>query len=116
MVVTDDLLVAHLSKESICLDRPIYIGQAVLDLSKLRMYQLQYHELENYRNEFKGCELNIIAGDTDSFFLECRNIDVSSQLLPAMIRDELLDTSNFPKSHSLYSNKIIKLESLRMNQ
>ena len=29
----------------------------------------------------------------------------SEQLLPAMIRDELLDTSNYPKDHPLYSTK-----------
>ena len=104
MEISDDLIIAELSKEVICLDKPIYIGQAVLDLSKLRMYRLQYVELERYRQEL-NCQLNIIAGDTDSFFLECVNVNVNKQLLPAMIRDELLDTSNYPKDHPLFSSK-----------
>jgi hypothetical protein len=104
IVIDDDLVAAVMCKDVICLNRPIYVGQAVLDISKLRMYQLQYSELECYRREF-ACEINIVAGDTDSFFLECRNVDLQSQLLPAMIRDELLDTSNYPKDHALYSSK-----------
>ena len=102
--VSDNLIIAELIKDSICLNKPIYVGQAVLDLSKLRMYRLQYVELERYREEFH-CQLNIIAGDTDSFFLECKGVDVDEKLLPAMIRDELLDTSNYAKDHPLYSTK-----------
>ena len=102
--IADDLIGLLLNKDIVTLDRPSYIGQVVLDLSKLRMYQLHYIELEKYRKEF-NCKLNIIAGDTDSFFLECKNIKLST-LLPAMIRDELLDTSEYNKNHPLYSEKL----------
>jgi hypothetical protein len=103
IVVDDDLVSAILSNESICLDRPVYVGQAVLDLSKLRMYRLQYVELEKYRQQF-ACKIDILAGDTDSFFLKCTNVSVGRQLLPAMKEDGLLDTSNYPTDHPLYSN------------
>ena len=102
--ISDALILAELSKETMCLDKPIYIGQAVLDLSKLRMFHLHYDELANYRREF-DCQLNIVACDTDSFFLECINVKLEEQLLPAMIRDGLLDTSNYAKDHPLYSTK-----------
>jgi hypothetical protein len=94
-----------LNKDIICLDRPVYIGQAVLDLSKLRMYRLQYVELQRYRMEFRGSQINIVAGDTDSFFLEVKNIDLETELLPAMIRDCALDTSNYPTASTLYSKR-----------
>jgi hypothetical protein len=103
IIIKENLVAAVLNKETICLDRPVYIGQAVLDLSKLRMYRLQYDELEKYRREFVGGSINIIAGDTDSFFLEIRNIDLKTKLLPAMQRDGLLDTSNYPCLSPLYS-------------
>jgi hypothetical protein len=102
LLIDHNLVAVTLQKENILLDRPIFIGQAVLDVSKLRMYQLQYEELEAYRSEF-NCELNIVAGDTDSFFIECHGVSLASQLLPAMKRDELLDTSNFPSTHPLCS-------------
>ena len=101
--IADNLIAAILNKDVVCLDRPSYIGQSVLDLSKLRMYQLQYVDLEKYRQQFH-CEINVIAGDTDSFFLECKGVKLD-QLLPAMIADDLLDTSNYDVRHPLYSKK-----------
>ena len=100
--IADDLVAALLQKEFICLDKPSYIGQSVLDLSKLRMYQLQYVDLQWYRDEL-NCEINVVAGDTDSFFLECKNVDLRTQLLPLLISDGLLDTSNYPETDPLYS-------------
>ena len=102
--ICEGLVAALMLKEDIVLNKPVYVGQAVLDLAKLRMYQLQYVDLERYRNEF-NCSLNIVAGDTDSFFLEIKNVD-NNQLLAAMKRDSLLDTSNYPISHPLYSNEM----------
>jgi len=101
MKIQDDLISVLLDKEEVCLDRPSLIGMAVLDLSKLRMYQLQYRDLQRYRKEF-SCEICIIAGDTDSFFLQCKNVKLS-QLLSKMKSDGLLDTSNYPKDHELFS-------------
>jgi hypothetical protein len=103
-LIDKDLAIATLGKETICLNRPVYIGQAILDISKLRMYRLNYEELEKYRTTF-NCQIEIVAGDTDSFFLHCRNVSVRDQLLPQMLRDELLDSSNFSPEHSLYSEK-----------
>ena len=68
------------------------------------MYELNYVELEEYRREF-NCQLNIIAGDTDSFFIECQGVNLREQLLLAMIRDEQLDTSNYDKMDPLYSER-----------
>jgi DNA polymerase type B, organellar and viral len=101
-VICQDLVAAMLSKDTICLNRPVYIGQAVLDLSKLRMYRLQYGDLATYRTRF-GAEINILAGDTDSFFLEVKGADLTTQLLPAMMEDGLLDTSNYDPTAPLFS-------------
>jgi hypothetical protein len=65
------------------------------------MYQLQYRDLEKYRQQF-DCTLSIIAGDTDSFFVECKHV-LLEHLMEAMLEDGLLDTSKFPTSHPLYS-------------
>jgi hypothetical protein len=102
--IADDLIALFMCKENICLDRPSYIGQVILDLSKLRMYDLQYVELQKYRELF-SCDINIVAGDTDSFFLECRNVSLRNQLLPQMLADGLLDTSKYPSTDALYSSK-----------
>jgi DNA polymerase type B, organellar and viral len=103
IIIKENLVAAILNKETIVLDRPVYIGQAVLDLSKLRMYRLQYIELQRYREQFAGCMIRIVAGDTDSFFLEVKGVSLANQLLPQMQQDGLLDTSNYPTDSVLFS-------------
>jgi hypothetical protein len=56
-------------RESVLLNKPVAIGQAVLDISKLEMYQLRYEHLRRYATQFGG-SITVLAGDTDSFFLE----------------------------------------------
>ena len=105
MKIADDFIAILLAKDRIVLDRPSYIGQTVLDLSKVRMYKLQYVDLERYRNSL-NCTINIVAGDTDSFFLECKGVNVREQLIPMMMNDGLLDTSNYSPTDELYSKKL----------
>ena len=105
MKIDDDLFAVTLCKENVVLNRPSYIGQVVLDLSKLRMYELQYVEFKMYREMF-NCEIRIIAGDTDSYFLQCKNVNLREQLIPKMIEDGLLDTSNYAEDDPLFSNAI----------
>ena len=47
------------------LDKPIYVGCAVLDLSKLTMYKFWYDFLKQQCNK-----LNLLYMDTDSFIFE----------------------------------------------
>jgi hypothetical protein len=67
------------------------------------MYRLRYERLPAYEQRFGG-KISVVAGDTDSFFLEVRGISVSQQLLPAMATEGLLDSSNYPVNHPLYSS------------
>ena len=77
---------------------------AVLDLSKLIMYELRYKTVTSYEEELGG-RIEVIGGDTDSLFCKITNINLYSVLHPAMLRDGLLDSSNYPHDHALFSNK-----------
>jgi hypothetical protein len=103
-LVNDKLSVFQLGKETVVLNRPVYMGQCVLDLSKLVMYELLYEKLIPTVTSLGG-SLQLCGGDTDSFFLCVRNVDVERQLLPRMQADGLLDASNYPPQHELYSTK-----------
>lgn len=92
--------------------KPIYIGQAVLELSKLVMYQLRYCRLPQIEAEC-GVRFRAVGGDTDSFFLAVEaeaglhTCDlVQQRVLPAMVHHHLLDTSNYPQDHLLFSNTL----------
>ena len=99
---TPELVGVRTTKMEVKLNKPVYIGQCVLDNSKLIMYQLKYERLTSYEDRFNA-SIDILAGDTDSFFLSCYGVTLS-QLLPAMQQDGLLDTSNYHPSHPLFSN------------
>lgn len=105
MVIAENLVAVFLNKNEIKLEKPIYIGQAVLDLSKLVMYQLYYKKLNNYTQQWNNGKISILGGDTDSFFLQIDNIPLQP-LLKQMKNDKLLDTSNYNTSDPLYSKEI----------
>lgn len=103
-IFSKDLVGIHLAKNRVVLNKPIYIGMSVLELSKLEMYQLRYIHLTKYERDLNGT-IRIAGGDTDSFFLRIDGIDVAHKLLPRMLKDDLLDTSNYPHDHPLFSNR-----------
>jgi hypothetical protein len=100
-ILADDLALLTYTNDQVTLRSTIAIGASVLDLSKLTMYDLVYNKFPQYEREF-NCNLEVIGGDTDSFFVLIRGgVSLDRELYPAMIRDELLDTSNYPPTHSI---------------
>ena len=97
-----NLLLNELVNLEVKLNKPIFIGQAVLDLSKLIMYELRFVKLPAYAQRFGG-KIDVIGGDTDSLFCKIERIDLYRQLHPAMLEDGLLDSSNYPMEHPLFS-------------
>ena len=79
------------------MDKPIYLGFAVLDLSKLHMYETYYDKLQPYFGE-KNLHLHYM--DTDSFILSVNTKDI--------IRDfkNLEDTFDF-SNYSVKETKVI---------
>jgi hypothetical protein len=101
---TENLLLNELINLEVKLNKPIFIGQAVLDLSKLVMYELRYVKFPRYEELFGG-RIEVLGGDTDSLFCKISGIDLYERLHPEMLNDGLLDSSNFPRDHKLYSDR-----------
>jgi hypothetical protein len=68
------------------------------------MYELRYVKFPRYEELFNG-RIVVLGGDTDSLICEVSNIDLYGKLQPEMARDGLLDSSNFPSTHPLFSNR-----------
>lgn len=99
-IITEDIVGVHMFKPKVQLNKPIFVGQSVLDYSKLEMYQLYYHILPQ-------CplikRLHLVGGDTDSFFLTIatnKNVTLSDVFHNLA---QHIDTSNYPPAHPLYS-------------
>ena len=77
------------------LNKPIYVGQAVLDLSKLLMNQLHYDVM---KKQF-GDRATLLMTDTDSLVYGIESTDIIAEL--ADIKEHF-DFSNLDKEHPLY--------------
>ena len=74
--LSEDLMAIEMKKTKICMNKPIYIGQAVLDISKTLMYEFWYDYLKpKYQDNIKLCYMDtysfIIHIQTDDF---CKDI------------------------------------------
>ena len=97
-VFNDSLAAVHMRKTRLVLNRPIYIGLCVLDLSKHLMYDFYYN---NVKKRY-GDSADLLYTDTDSLLLEITTPNVYTD-----IREDIdaYDTSDYPQDHPLHSMK-----------
>lgn len=91
-----DLCAVHSNKKILLLNRPIYVGMSILDLSKMLMYDFFYNHLK--RRYGDKCELQYT--DTDSLIVKIETEDVYKDMQTDWA---WYDTSEYPKDHFLYS-------------
>ena len=77
-------------------NKPIYMGAAILETSKLHMYQFCYDHLK----QKYGKKIQLIYTDTDSFVIEVETDDIYKDMLED---SHLYDFSDYPKDHPNYS-------------
>jgi hypothetical protein len=95
----ENLVAVELRRSQVLMNRPIYVGFSVLELSKLKMYSFHYEYMKRkYPNDG---QVNLLYMDTDSFMYEfCTN-----NLYDDMYDDlaEHYDTSDYSPDHTNYS-------------
>ena len=88
-----------MKQNEILLDRPLYLGFAVLEVSKLLMYATFYDKLHLY---FGKETFQILSIDTDSFSLSMNSSDFIKDLIKI---EDLFDFRNLNDNHDFFSNK-----------
>ena len=80
------------------MDKAIYVGFTILELSKLHMYETYYDILQPYFGQ-ENLQLHYI--DTDGMILSMKteNIKVLKKL------EDIFDFSNLDENHDIYSNE-----------
>lgn len=103
-----DAIVLDMYQTDVVLDKPIYVGQTVLDLSKIIMYRI----LDAWQANPHVTSMTLLGGDTDSFFIQATSPVERNTLLawfftyPNAMDPEargVLDTSNYPPTHPLFT-------------
>ena len=77
------------------INKPIYLGQAVLDLSKTLMFEFWY----DYLKPMYGDKIRLCYTDTDSFIMHIKTDDFYKDISADV--DKWFDTSNFNKNRPL---------------
>ena len=68
----DNLLAIEMKKTQILMNKPVYLGLSILDLSKTGMYEFQY----DYLKPKYGENVKFYYMDTDSFIVHVKRDDI----------------------------------------
>ena len=93
-IFDSDLAAIEVHKTKLVLNKPVYIGMSILDLSNHLMYDFYYLELKKQYGE--NCSL--LYTDTDSLLMEIQTEDVYRDM-GENITD--YDTSDYRRDHYL---------------
>jgi hypothetical protein len=97
IIYGENLCAVMSHKKEILMNKAIYVGMVILDLSKYLMYDFHYRIM---RQRFQE-RLSLMYMDTDSFVYFVQNCDFYSEMKDMA---EHFDTSDYPKNHFCYSD------------
>jgi hypothetical protein len=101
-IFTDDVAAVHNDVDCVKLDKPIYVGFAVLERSKELMFDFHYNTMKaKYGDNIRLC-----FTDTDSLCYHIKTEDVYADFATM---GNLFDFSEYPKTHPLYNTANAKI-------
>ena len=92
-IFDENLVAVHMKKTEVYFNKPIYVGQAILDLSKTLMFDFHY----NFIRKKYGDKAELLMTDTDSLVYLIQTDDFYDDIKKKV--KEKFDTSNFPDVH-----------------
>jgi hypothetical protein len=95
----DNLIAVHMEMTTVKLDKPIYLGVSILELSKTLMYRFHY----DYIKPKYGEKAKLLFTDTDNLCYEIETEDFYEDISEDV--NKWFDTSNYDEDHPLYTKK-----------
>ena len=92
-IFNEDLIAIHMKKTSLTMNKPVYLGMCILDLSKTLMYEFHF----NYIKKKYGDKAKLLFTDTDSLMYEIQTEDFYKDISED-VKDKF-DTSDYPPNH-----------------
>ena len=99
-VFSKKFVAIHKIKPVVTLNKPIYVGFSILDLSKLFMYEFHYKYI---KNKF---DAKLLFTDTDSLVYEIKTEDVYEDFYQDK---NLFDFSDYPLNSEFFDPSVKKL-------
>ena len=88
-----NLVAIHMKNTEVYFNKPVYVGQSILDLSKSLMFDFHY----NYIKKKYGKKAELLFTDTDSLTYEIKTKDFYKDIYDD-VKDKF-DTSDYPSDH-----------------
>ena len=109
-LISEDLSIIEMKKTKVKMNKPIYLGLSILEISKTLMYEFWYDYMKpKYNNDFKLCYM-----DTDSFIMNIKTNafykDISNDI------ENRFDTSNYEVNRPLPTGKNKKIIGLMKDE
>ena len=92
-IFCEELIAIHMKKTGLTMNKPVYVGMCILDLSKTIMYEFHY----NYIKPKYGDKAKLLFTDTDSLMYEIQTEDFYKDI-SGDVKDRF-DTSDYPPNH-----------------
>ena len=92
-IFSENLVSVHMKKTRLTMNKPVYLGMCILDLSKTLMYDFHY----NYIKPKYGNKAKLLFTDTDSFMYEIKTEDFYKDISGDV--KNRFDTSDYPENH-----------------
>ncbi|XP_053209828.1 uncharacterized protein LOC128393656 [Panonychus citri] len=96
LILNDNLALVQIKKARVVMNKPISVGFSILELAKLKMYELHYDKFKNHFND----KIQLIYTDTDSLIYEVETDNLTQDFQSLL---EIMDFSNYDPSSPLYS-------------
>ena len=88
-IISEDLSIIEMNKTKVKMNKPIYVGLSLLDISKILMYECWYDYMKpKYNDKVKLCYM-----DTDSFVMNIKTNDFHKDIANDV--EKRFDTSNY---------------------
>ena len=98
-LISEDLSIIEMKKTKVKMNKPIYLGLSILEISKILMYEFCYDYMKpKYGNKVKLCYM-----DTDSFIMNIKTNDFYEDIANNV--ENRFDTSNYEVNRPLPTGK-----------
>ena len=109
-LISEDLSIIEMKKTKVKMNKPIYLGLSILEVSKILMYEFWYDYMKpKYNDNVKLCYM-----DTDSFIMNIKTNDFYEDVANDV--ENWFDTSNYEVNRPLPTGKNKKVIGLMKDE
>ena len=109
-LISEDLSIIEMKKTKVKMNKPIYLGLSILEISKTLMYEFWY----DYMNPKYGNDVKLCYMDTDSFVMNIKTNNFYRDIANDM--ESRFDTSNYEVNRPLPTGKNKKIIGLMKDE